>query len=912
MPSPYGPDRPDPDELLARVQRDESRARRGKLRIYFGACAGVGKTYAMLLAAKRSLTEGVDVVIGIVETHGRAETAALLNGPDGALEILPCRSVEHKGRRLKEFDLDAALARRPRLIVVDELAHTNVAGSRHPKRWQDVEELLATGIDVFTALNVQHLDSLSDVVSGITGVRVYETVPDRFFDGADEVVVVDIPPQEVLKRLAAGQIYIPEQAERAAKNFFRVGNLLALREIALRRTADRVEEDVQTYRLEQAISPVWRTEGSLLCCVGPSPGAEHIIRSAARLAHQLDVPWTAAYVETPRLQRLPSAERERILRTIRLAQDLGGHTVILSGSDVALRLIGHARGGNFSKLVMGRPSQTRFWQRSVTRRVARIGVDIDLIEVGHFDPDRSASALSARSVTKLTGDASAAQPHRVKAFAGTLLACGAAALISTPLLPYFSLANIAMIFLLIVALVALKWGRGAAVLAAFLSVAEYDFFFVPPRYSFAVSDLQYLITFGVMLAVALIIGQLTANLRHEARVAAHREDRARALYEFARRLSSALRTEDVNQQSVEAIEGAFRCEAAILVADDRDELIVPSALTARPNFEPAIAQWAMANGQSAGAGTDTLPSGPWLYVPLRTSMRIRGVLAIRPSSRRFLLIPEQLRHLETFASLVAIALERVHYVEVAQKAVVTVESEKLRNSLLSALSHDLRTPLTILVGLADSMLYIKPPLPGEYLEIAQTMRDEARRMAALVENLLEMARIQSGEIQLKKVWIPFEEVVGAALESTKNLLKSHQIKIDVKLPLPHLEVDPVLLERVMVNLLENAAKYTSAGCTVTIRATTEAANVKIFIEDDGPGLPADFRREGREDDIFDKFTRGEKESAKTGVGLGLAICKAIVEAHQGTIHVDPGTSRGARFVITLPRGEAPRIDEEDL
>lgn len=909
MASFHGPDRPDPDALLERMRRDESRAARGKLRIYFGACAGVGKTYAMLLAARRFVNEGTDVVIGVVETHGRAETAALLNGSDEKLEVLPCRNVDHKGHRLCEFDLDAALARRPGLIIVDELAHTNVVGSRHPKRWQDVEELLVAGVDVMTALNVQHLDSLSDVVASITGVRVFETIPDRFFDRADEVIVVDISPQEVLKRLAAGQVYVPEQAERAAKNFFRVGNLLALREIALRRIADRVEEDVQIYRVEQDISPVWRTEGSLLCCVGPDPGSEHTVRSASRLAHQLDVPWAAAYVETPRLQRLHSRERERILRTVRLAQDLGAHTVILSGSDVASLLVNYARSGNFSKLVMGRPGKTRFWRPSIARRVARIGVDLDLIEVGRMDPLKS-PIEPPRMAAKLFLDASGANPKtplRIKALFGAVLACVIAALVSTPLLPYLSLANIAMIFLLVVALVALKWGRGPAALAAFLSVAEYDFFFVPPRFSFAVSDLQYLVTFAVMLTVALIIGQLAANLRHEARVAAHREGRARALYEFSRRLSSALQTDEVIGRSIDAIENAFRCEATILVADGNDDLIIPSNLTARPNFEPAIAQWSMQNRQPAGAGTDTLPSGPWLYLPLRTSMRSRGVLAIRPSSRRLLMIPEQLRHLETFASLVAISLERVHYVDIAQKAIVSIESERLRNSLLSALSHDLRTPLTSLMGLADSMFYIKPTLSQPYLETAQAMRDEARRMVALVENLLDMARIQSGEVQLKKVWVPLEEVVGAAIESTKNRLKNHLIKIEIKPPLSFLEMDPVLMERVFVNLLENAAKYTPAGSTIAITARIDAASATIAIEDDGPGLPADFRQEGRQDEIFEKFTRGEKESATAGVGLGLAICRAIVEAHQGTICVDSSALHGARFMITMPRGESPTM-----
>ncbi len=525
--------RPNPDRLLAEFQAHEERAARGKLKIFFGASAGVGKTYAMLIAAQTMRRAGVDIVVGVLETHGRAETAALLDG----LEQLPPLMLDVRGTGIKEFDLDAALARRPALILVDELAHTNAPGARHPKRWQDIDELLAAGIDVFTTLNVQHLESLNDVVGGITGIRVWETVPDTFFDAADDVILVDVPADELLARLKAGKVYVPEQIERAAGNFFRKGNLMALRELALRRTADRVEEDVQTYRTAQAIEHIWKTEASLLCCVGPDPGGEHVVRSAARLANQIGVEWTAVYVETPKLQRLPSVERERILRTMKLAYELGAKTAILSAGDAASAIVEYAHTHNCSKVVVGRTQvkSTLPWTHRVARRDRR--------DCARRRRDRNRSRRGRRHDTAGLGscNGSPVDPRRLAKrlnYLWTLLACIATTLLATPLRLYFDLANIVMLFLLVVVLIAVRFGRGPAVLAAFVSVASFDFFFVPPRFSLAVSDVQYLFTFVVMLAVALIIGQMTAGLRYQARVASYREERARVLYEFARDMSS--------------------------------------------------------------------------------------------------------------------------------------------------------------------------------------------------------------------------------------------------------------------------------------------------------------------------------------------------------------------------------------
>ena len=911
---PAALERPDPDALLERIRQGEVRAGRGKLRIYFGSSAGVGKTYAMLAAAQKLQAEGRAVLVGVIETHGRAETLALLQG----LEVLPLAKVAYRERVLEEFDLDGALARKPPLILIDELAHTNAPGSRHPKRWQDVEELLGAGIDVYSTLNVQHLESLNDVVGGITGIRVAETLPDTFFDAADEVVLVDIPADELLTRLKAGKVYLPAQAESAARNFFRKGNLMALRELALRRTADRVEGDVQAYRTENAIAGLWKTEGALLLCIGARPGSDHLVRSAARLAQQLSVSWHAVYVETPALQRLPAAARERILATVRLAQELGAITAVLPGNEVATTLVDYAHARNLSTLVIGRGNGPKWpWLRRHSRSIPQLAPDIDLIEIG-----RNAGGDEPLPTRGPGADAEMDEGEggvRYLPYAWALLACIATALVATPLLPYFDLANIVMIFLLTVVLLGVKFGRGPAVLAAFVSVASFDFFFVPPRFSFAVSDVQYLLTFAVMLVVGLITGQLTAGLRFQARVAAHREGRSRALYEFSRDLSSALLTEQVVEITRSAIEREFRARAELYVLDLDDKLHLPAPGVPAANgtadgtatgVDSATAQWSFNRGQPAGMGTDTLPGSAFLYLPLKAAMRTRGVLAIQPRSRRILMIPEQRRQLETFATLVAIALERVHYVEVAQNATVRIESERLRNSLLSAMSHDLRTPLAALYGLADTLALAPPGLSKPQKEIADAIRDETRRMNALVANLLDMARIQSGEIRLNLQWQPVEEVVGSALQAARAALGGRAVKTELAPDLPLVSFDAVLIERVLVNLLENAVKYapgrTPDEPAITIAAQVRGREMQISVSDQGPGVPA-----GQEEAIFEKFTRGERESATPGIGLGLAICRAIVEAHQGRIWVDTAYLSGARFCFTLPLGTPPELPEID-
>jgi two-component system, OmpR family, sensor histidine kinase KdpD len=900
--------RPNPDLLLARVNQQELRARRGKLRIYFGSSAGVGKTYAMLVAARKLASEGCSVLVGVVETHGRAETAALLEG----LELLPPKSIDYRGKVLSEFDLDAALARHPQLILIDELAHSNAPGVRHPKRWQDIDELLAAGIDVFSTLNVQHLESLNDVVGGITNVRVWETVPDKVFDAADEVVLVDIPADELLARLKAGKVYVAHQAEQAARNFFRKGNLMALRELALRRTADRVEGDVQAYRVDQSIESVWKTATALLTCVGPDGAAERVVRAAALLAGQLNTEWHAIYVETPGLQRLAPPRREKILANLNLAQQLGAITAVIASAEIAESIIAYARKNNLSKLVIGRDPIRRLWpwQRSSGQKLAILAPDIDLIEIGRAEGVAENGRESAQPPALADVESTARRKTKRLRYVWATIACVAVTLISMPLAAHFDRSNIVAIFILAVVLVGVRLGRGPAALAAVLSVCGFDFFFVPPRFSFAVSDVQYLLTFFIMLAVGLITGQLTAGLRFQARVASHREERAGSLYEIARDLSGAVQVEQVVKISDESIQRTFRASAALLLPDSAGRLI-----TTLPNdhatsagtgltVEIGTAQWAFDRGMPAGSGTDTLPGSDVLYIPLRAPTKARGVLAVKAHNRRLLRIPEQRQLLDTFAALIAIALERVHYVGLAQDALLKMESERLRNSLLAALSHDLRTPLTVLVGLAESLTLTAPKLSSAQLEAAQAIQDEARRMSTLVSNLLDMARIESGEVTLNLQWQPLEEVVGTALEAARSMLQRHNVVVQLPRDLPLIKIDAVLIERVLVNLFENVSKYTPPGSTVTISARIVADQLSVSIADNGPGLPV-----GREEAVFQKFTRGERESATPGVGLGLAIVRALIEAHQGKITAAQRPGGGAVFTFTLPLGFPPRISD---
>lgn len=877
--------RPDPDRLLAEAAADEARAARGKLKIFFGACPGVGKTWAMLQSLHQLRGEGKDVLVGVVETHGRAETARLLQD----LPQQPPREVGHRGRTLPEFDLDAALAAHPDLIAVDEFAHSNPEGSRHRKRWQDVEELLAAGIDVHTTLNVQHLESLNDIVGRITGIRVRETVPDHAFDGADDVVVVDLPADELLKRLAEGKVYLPGAAERAREHFFRKGNLIALRELALRRAADRVDAQMRDYRRARAIEAVWPTRERLLVGLAGTDSDERLVRDAARLARKLEADWIAAHVDVVRRHH-GKAARSRIARVLELAASLGAETLTLSGADVASALAACARTRNVNRLLLGHRSRPswQFWHRSTVDRIARRHPDLDLIVV--------ARGASRRESTRQEF----ASP-RIKwaSYAWATLACLVATAVASVLLHVFDLANVVMLFLLAVVIVAWRWGRGPGAWAAFLAVACFDFFFVPPRLSMSVSDTQFLFTFALMLGVALAIGQLTARIRHEARVAGARERRAITLATLAREFSGALTVEQIAEIARRDFGGGFHAGIGLALPDagDRVRAVAGNAVM----LDEGIAQWVYDHAQPAGAGTATLGAARARYLPLKAPMRVRGVLALESTESEWLDEPEEQRLLEACCNQLALALERVHFVEVAQSTLVQIEGERMRNTLLSAMSHDLRTPLTTILGAAQAATAQLREHPAAAL--VASIGEQAQAMLRLVENLLDMARLQSRGVELNRQWQSLEEILGSALREFREPLRTHPVHVDVPADLPLLEVDALLIERVVVNLLENAAKHTPHGTPIEVLARHEDGNVIVEVNDSGPGLPP-----GPPEKLFDPFERGRKESPVAGIGLGLALARRIVKAHGGTIEARPRAPSGASFVVTLPASPPPQVE----
>ena len=710
---------------------------------------------------------------------------------------------------------------------------------------------------------------------------------------------------------------------------------MALRELALRRTADRVEDDVQAWRSNERIAAVWKTEAAILCAIGPGDEAESVVRSAAQLAQQLTVSWHAVYVETPALHRLPDARRERCLRVVRLAQDLGATTAVLSAQDPAQALADYAREHNLSKLLMGRgappaSSSLRRWgSRDLAAHLGRAAPELDLIQVG--------ASATQRSNDDDTGPTFGAAPRR---YLWATLACFGVAAVCWPLSHGIANDNIVMLFLLGVVGVAMRWGRGPAVLASFLSVALFDFLFVAPRLSLAVSDVQYVITFVVMLAVGLITGQLTAGLRYEARVSSDREARARGLFELTRELAGALQTEQVIATAEQQLAQQFGGRALLHVLDDDDRL-QPSpteeTLPVGDRSDAGTARWALDHEQAAGLGTDTLPGSQWFYLPLRAPMRTRGVLALRPGDAQTLMLPERRAQLETAARIAGQALERVHYVEVAQQALLQIESERLRNSLLSALSQYLRTPLAALQGLAETVT--KRALDPGAAETAQAIEQQSLRINAMVHNLLDMARLQSGALTLNRQWQPVDEVIGSSLQLMGTALARHRVVLDVPSTLPLVELDAVLIERVLANLLENAAKYTPPGSEIRVIArahggvgssalndegvdtggnggngvgagsASSAGNgeMRLSVEDNGPGLPP-----GREEALFEKFTRGHSESHLPGVGLGLAICRAIMQAHGGRIWAERAAPQGgARFSLALPLGQPPALPAFD-
>ena len=918
--------RPNPDDLLERVMRDEDRQARGRLKIFFGFSAGVGKTFAMLEAAQALRTQQQDVVAGVVETHGRAETEEQLE----QIERLPPRLVDYKTRLLPEFDLDAALERKPQVMLVDELAHSNVPGSRHAKRWQDIDELLRAGIDVYTTLNVQHIESLNDVVGQITGIRVFETVPDHVFDGADDVMLVDIPPDELLARLKQGKVYLPQQAEKAGRNFFRKGNLIALREIALRRTADRVDADMREYRADRSIAQLWQTRERIVAAVGSDPGEERLIREAARLAAKLQAEWQVVHVDLAGEREM--AGRERVLAYLKLAQSLGAETASISGDDVATALLQFARSRNAGKLVIGQARSSwktwLRWQRgSLVQRMDALGSELDIYTVARSraaqreQPERDDTIATA-------AENLLARRRRTRGYVWAVVSCAVTTAIAFLVNDMLHPANVIMLYLVGVMLVAMRYGRSASALVSVLSVISFDYFFVDPRFSISVSDVQYLLTLGVMLAVSLFISSLTARLRRQARVAMQREARASNLYMLGKELSALLTLDQILEIGRRHLAAVFGARIAFLLPDSGNQLrvAIPEQETGQAHVlrqvDDGVAQWVYDNGQPAGKGTATLPSAAALYLPLTATMRTRGVLAFaiegvsedeRQRAAAQLALPENRQMLEICCAQIAMAIERLHYAEVAQDALVTMESERLRNSLLSAISHDLRTPLTSLVGSAD-LLAANPQLEGDARTMARTISEQSQKMVGLMNNLLDMARLQAGAVTLNRQWNALEEVIGSALRLLNRALEGRPIKVDLPDDLPLLRVDAVLLERVIGNLVENAVKYSPAGSAIAITAQVEpqesqeeGAQVRVSIIDHGKGFAPQMAHHA-----FEKFTRGDNESATPGVGLGLAICRAIIDAHQGRIWIAPQDAAhlGATVCFTLPVERQPALPRE--
>lgn len=891
--------RPDPEALLRRVQDEEARQVRGKLKIFFGATAGVGKTYAMLQAAHEQREDGVDVVVGWVETHGRAETEALLAG----LELLPARTVEHKGVALREFDLDAALARRPTLILMDELAHTNAPGSRHPKRCQDVLELLGAGINVYTTVNVQHLESLNDIVTQITGIRVRETVPDSILELADDVELIDLPPDDLLQRLRDGKVYLPQQAEQAIRNFFRKGNLIALRELALRRTADRVDEQMQVYRRDHAVVRTWPAGECLMVCVNLKPRGARLVRAARRMAGGLHAKWIAVYVQTSRHLRLPESERKRVIETLRLAEELGAETVTLSGDHVSQTLLSYARERNVTKIIVGKPVRAR-WKEwifgSVVADLTRNSGEIDIYVItGEAGEGRKLASGAFQRTSKRLAYA--------QGFGVVLLATA----LSWLMFPYFGVANLIMVYLVGVVIVATRCGRGPSIVASFMSVAAFDFFFVPPYLSFAVSDVQYVMTFGVMLSVALVISGMATRMRQQADAARQRERRTTVLYAMSRDLATTRGVRGLSDVAIRHVQEVFEAQVAVFLADAEGRLALQWSEQFQFEFDPkesGVAQWVFQHGQRAGLGTETLPGSSSLYLPLVGSGGPIGVLAVRPAQPDRLLDPEQLHLLETLTNQMALALERARLAEESQRAQVQAETERLRNAILSSVSHDLRTPLATITGAASGLLQSQEALGStSRQELARSIYEEAHRLDRQVKNLLDITRLEAGAVRLHKEWHPLEEIVGAALTRLEARLDRHPVKTRFPRDLPLVPLDGVLIEQVVINLVENALKHAPPGSEIDLSASVSDPAILFEIADRGPGVSP-----GDEERIFDKFYRAGTEK-EGGVGLGLTICRGIIEAHGGRIWAENRPGGGAVFRFTLPReGSQPGVEPEQV
>lgn len=887
MDRPQSDSRPDPVALLARAQAEEPR--RGRLKIFFGMSAGVGKTYAMLQEAQERRRSGIDVVAGYIETHHRPETDALKEG----LEELPPRWVEYRGVRLREFDLDAALGRRPGLILVDELAHTNAEGLRHSKRYQDLLELLDAGIDVYSTINVQHIESLNDVVAQITGVPVKETVPDSIIERADEIELVDIPPDDLLQRLREGKVYVSDQVQRAVERFFRRENLVALRELALRETAARVGEQVRVERAGRGETRPWATADRILVCVGPSPLSARVIRIARRMAAATQTEWIAVSVETPGQSELATAQ---VRRNLKLAERLGAEPTVLSGESVVDEILAYAVRHNITKIVVGKPSLPRWreWLRgSIVDDLIRKSGEID-VHVVKGEPE---DVVRARPRARHGAD--------WREYAASAAVMALCTILAALVFPYFTAVNLTMIYLAGVVFVATRYSTGPSAVGSVLAALLFNFCFTQPYYTFTIEDGQLFVAFVALLATALVVSGLAQRVRRQNEAARTRYVRTAALYFMSRQLGATTGADALARVAAKHVADVFQGDSVVLVPDRDSRLSVVAqsgAFAAEPTNERAAAQWVLEQNKWAGWSTDTLPASQAIYLPLLASGRALGVLALRPHQPGTPLEPDQRHMLETFATQLAIALERAAFAAQAEVARREAETEQVRSSLLSCVSHDLRTPLAAIGGSASALLEDTSGLPeSTRRELLQSIADEAGRMNQLVGKLLDMTRLESAGFRLQHDWYPLDELVGAALTRLGAALQRHRVVTEIPADLPLLRVDGTLIEELLCNLLENAARYAPSGSRVTIRAGTTEKGVLVEVLDEGPGLPA-----GTEREIFRRFVRRRPPSDRQGAGLGLAICEAVIRLHGGEIAAENRPTGGARFWFKLPdSAEAP-------
>ncbi|MEZ4866781.1 MAG: sensor histidine kinase KdpD [Caldilineaceae bacterium] len=885
--------RPNPDVLLAAVHKDEQRQQRGKLKIFLGMAAGVGKTYAMLLAARERLVEGVDLVVGYVETHGRHETEDLLGG----LEVMSRQQIEYRNVHLPEMDLDAILARHPQLVLVDEFAHTNAPGSRHRKRYQDVLELLDAGIDVYTTVNVQHFESRADAVRQITGITVHETIPDSLLDLAAEIELVDLSPADLQKRLSEGKVYTPERIEVAANNFFRTGNLTALREMALRLTAEHVDHQLLDYMQLKQIAGPWKSRERLLVAVGASPYSEQLIRWTRRAAYALEAPWLAANIETATPYTL---DAQRLLaRNLALARELGGEVVTAAGEDVGAALLRLAREHNVTQIVIGKPRHSTWpglWHRgSLVDRLIRNSGDIDIYVVTGETPDATPPITSQRWLSTQS---------TWSQYLLALLFVGAITALNWLLLHIIHQLNyqvVGLTELLAVLLVAVYGGRGPALLAAAVSAISFNFFFITPRYTFVIAQLHDTFLIVLYFLIAIFAGNLTARIRLQEKLAQRNVQRIMALYRLTRETATAPDLNGVLQTAVTQLQQLFVAEVAILLAPTGHLERTPHGagtlqLTAK---DFSVATWVFQHGRTAGRGTDTLPSASAQFLPLRTPQRIVGVLGIQLRDKRQLGYDQELQ-LETFVNQIALVVERQLLDEATRQSALLQESERLHTTLLNSISHELRTPLATIAG-ATGILRgaAATTTEADRRNLLDDVSEAAQRLNHLVENLLDMSRLDAGRLQPKRDWCMVADVVGVAVQRLQDCLAQRPLTIDLPADLPLVQMDFVLIEQVLINLLHNVCNYTPLGSAVEIRARLAGGWLWLIVADRGPGIPpAQLER------IFDKFYR-LPGMATGGTGLGLSICRGLVQAHGGELAAENRDGGGASFVIKLPAVTAP-------